>query len=124
MVNQKADNADLACQFMEFWLSECMGLWSDMTYQPCITGATTDNTPALLLSLLETKASGNTACYGDFTAPFSSAFTSAYRKALTAYAVYCCTGAEASGEYALAGIPGAAFHYVGFAALHPQRQRG
>ena len=97
MVNQKAEQADLACKFMEFWLTDCMGLWSDKTNQPCITGATTENTPALLLSLLETKASGNTACYGDFTAPFSSAFTSAYRKALTAWAVYCCTGTEASG---------------------------
>lgn len=97
MVNPKAENADLACQFMEFWLSNCMGMWSDATYQPCITGATTENTPELLLALLNAKASGNTACYGDFTAPFSSAFTAAYRKALTAYAVYCCTGAEASG---------------------------
>lgn len=61
------------------------------------TGATTENTPELLLTLLEAKASGNTACYGDFTAPFSSAFTSAYRKALTAWAVYCCTGTESSG---------------------------
>ena len=97
MVNQKAEQAELASKFMEFWLTDCMGLWSDKTNQPCITGATTENTPALLLSLLETKASGNTACYGDFTAPFSSAFTSAYRKALTAWAVYCCTGTEASG---------------------------
>ncbi len=97
MVNPKADQADLACQFMEYWLSNCMGMWSDATYQPCITGATTENTPELLLALLNAKASGNTACYGDFTAPFSSAFTAAYRKALTAYAVYCCTGAEASG---------------------------
>lgn len=97
MVNPQADNADLACKFMEYWLTDCMGMWSDFTYQPCITGATTENTPALLLSLLETKASGNTACYGDFTAPFSSAFTAAYRKALTAWAVYCCTGEEASG---------------------------
>lgn len=97
MVNPKSENAELACDFMEFWLSNCMGLWSDMTFQPCITGATTENTADLLLSLLETKASGNTACYGDFTAPFSSAFTAAYRKALTAWAVYCCTGTEASG---------------------------
>ncbi len=97
MVNPKAENAELACKFMEFWLSNCMGMWSDATFQPCITGATTENTPELLLALLNAKASGNTACYGDFTAPFSSAFTAAYRKALTAYAVYCCTGAEASG---------------------------
>lgn len=101
MVNQKSEHADLACQFMEFWLTDCMGMWSDMTYQPCITGATTENTPELLLSLLDAKASGNTACYGDFTAPFSSAFTSAYRKALTAWAVYCCTGTEASGVHSV-----------------------
>ena len=97
MVNDKADQKEWAVKFMEYWLSNCMGMWSDYTYQPCITGATTENTPALLRSLLAAKASGNTACYGDFTAPFTSAFTAAYRKALTAWAVYCCTGTEASG---------------------------
>lgn len=97
MVNSKSDNAEWGQKFLEFWLTDCMGLWSDESYQPCITGATTENTPELLLTLLEAKASGNTACYGDFTAPFSSAFTSAYRKALTAWAVYCCTGTESSG---------------------------
>ncbi|NLV59743.1 MAG: carbohydrate ABC transporter substrate-binding protein [Clostridiales bacterium] len=97
MVNDKADQKEWAAKFMEFWLTDCMGMWSDFTYQPCITGATTENTPELLRSLLAAKASGNTACYGDFTAPFSSAFTAAYRKALTAWAVYCCTGQEASG---------------------------
>lgn len=97
MINPKSDQADMACTFMEFWLTDCMGMWSDASFQPCITGATTEKTPALLLNLLNAKASGNTACYGDFTKPFSSAFTAAYRKALTAWATYCCTGAEASG---------------------------
>lgn len=97
MVNPKAPQAELGQEFMEYWLTNSMGMWSDLTFQPCITGVTTENTSPLLLSLLEAKASGNTACYGDFTAPFSSAFTGAYRKALTAWAVYNCTGAEASG---------------------------
>lgn len=97
MINDKADEKEWAAKFMEFWLTDCMGMWSDSTYQPCITGDTTENTPELLLSLLAAKASGNTACYGDFTAPFSSAFTGAYRRALTAWAVYSCTGQEASG---------------------------
>ncbi len=97
MINPKSDDADMACKFMEYWLTDCMGMWSDSSFQPCITGATTENTPELLLRLLNAKASGNTAGYGDFTMPFSSAFTSAYRKALTAWAVYCCTGVEASG---------------------------
>ena len=97
MVNDKAANKDWAVKFMEFWLSDCMGYWSDASFQPCITGATTENTPELLKSLLAAKASGNTACYGDFTAPFSSGFTSAYRKALYAWAVYCCTGEASEG---------------------------
>ena len=92
MVCDKAVNKDWAVKFMEYWLTDEMGYWSDAAFQPCITGATTENTPALLLNLLNAKASGNTACYGDFTAPFSSAFTSAYRKALYAWAYYCCTG--------------------------------
>ena len=95
MINAKAENVDWAKKFMEFWLTDCMGMWSDISYQPCITGATTENTPDMLLALLDAKASGNTACYGDFTAPLSSAFTQAYRKALTAWAIYCCTGVPA-----------------------------
>ena len=35
--------------------------------------------------------------YGEFTLPFSSAYTSAYRKALTAFASYCCTGKATDG---------------------------
>ena len=97
MINPKSDDVDMASKFMEYWLTDCMGMWSDGSFQPCITGATTENTPELLLRLLNAKASGNTAGYGDFTKPYSSAFTTAYRKALTAWAVYCCTGVEASG---------------------------
>ena len=43
------------------------------------------------------KASGNTVGYGEFTVPFASAYTAAYRKALTAYATYCCTGKPTDG---------------------------
>lgn len=97
MVNPKAENAEWAQKFMEYWLSEQMGFWSDATYQPCITGATTENTPELLKSLLAAKATGNTAGYGNFTMSFSSAFIGAYRKALNAYATWACTGVETSG---------------------------
>lgn len=97
MVNPKAENADWAVKFMEYFLSEQMGTWSDATKQPCITGATTDNTTDFLKTILDVKASGNAIGYGEFTAPFSSAYTSAYRKALTAYATYCCTGVATDG---------------------------
>lgn len=97
MVNPQAENAEWAVKFMEYFLSECMSMWSDFTMQPCITGATTENTTDFLLSILDVKASGNAVGYGEFTAPFTSAYTSAYRKALTAYAVYCCTGVTTDG---------------------------
>lgn len=93
MVNPKAENADWAVKFMEFFLTEHMGTWSDSTMQPCITGATTENTTDFLKTILDVKASGNTVGYGEFTVPF----TSAYRKALTAYATYCCTGKTTDG---------------------------
>ena len=97
MVNPKAENADWAVKFMEFFLSEHMGTWSDYTMQPCITGATTENTTDFLKTILDVKASGNTVGYGEFTVPFTSAYTAAYRKALTAYATYCCTGKTTDG---------------------------
>ena len=93
MVNPKAENADWAVKFMEFFLSEQMGTWSDATKQPCITGATTENTTDFLKTILDVKASGNTVGYGEFTVPY----TAAYRKALTAYATYCCTGKTTDG---------------------------
>ena len=97
MVNPQSANAEWGCRFMEFWLTDCMGLWSDESLQPCITGVTTSNTSDFLKSILTAKASGNIACYGEFTAPFTSAYTAAYRKALTAFASYCCTGKETDG---------------------------
>lgn len=97
MVNPQAEEAEWAVKFMEFFLSECMGIWSDLTMQPCITGATTDNTTDFLKSILNVKASGNAVGYGEFTKPFSAAFTAAYRRALTAYASYCCTGNATDG---------------------------
>ena len=97
MINPQGKNAAWAQKFMEYWLTEEMGFWSDATYQPCITGATTENTPALLQALLAAKGTGNTAGYGNFSMSFSSAFIKAYRKALTAYATWACTGVETSG---------------------------
>lgn len=97
MINPKAKNAEYASKFMEYWLTDCMGLWSDESFQPCITGATTENTPPLLLRLLDAKASGKTAGYGDFTVPYTSAFTKAYRTALTAFAAWCVTNETTAG---------------------------
>ena len=99
MVNPKAANSEWAQKFMEYWLGNEMGYWSDATFQPCITGATTENTVALRKALLTANSSGNTAGYGNFTMSFSSAFINAYRKALNAYAAWACTGTETSGVH-------------------------
>ncbi len=97
MINPRSEQAEWAQTFMEYWLTDCMGMWSDGSSQPCITGATTENTPDFLKTILDIKATGNVSGYGEFTLPFSSAYTSAYRKALTAFASYCCIGTPADG---------------------------
>lgn len=97
MVNPQSENADWGVKFMEFCLTDCMGTWSDLAAQPCITGATTANTTDFLKTILDVKANGATAGYGEFTMPFSSAFTTAYRTALKAFASYCTTGKETDG---------------------------
>ena len=97
MVNPESENAEWGVKFMEFCLQNCMGTWSDLAAQPCITGATTENTTDFLKTILDVKANGATAGYGEFTMPFSSAFTTAYRTALKAFASWCCTGKETDG---------------------------
>ena len=99
MVNAKSSHVEIGKAFMEYWLGNEMGFWSDATYQPCITGATTENTVPLLKSLLDAKAAGNTSGYGNFDRQLTSAFIGAFRKALTAYATWACTGVETSGVH-------------------------
>lgn len=97
MVNPCSENPDWACKFMEFWMSECMDIWGEYSLQPGVTSVLNDETPDFLRDILATKEAGNAYCYGSFTKPFTSAYTSAYRKALTAFASYCCTGVATDG---------------------------
>ena len=55
MINHKANNPDYASKFMEFWLTDCMGLWSDASFQPGITGAKTRKYSAVALSSVRIK---------------------------------------------------------------------
>lgn len=91
MVNPKAPNADVAVNFMEYWISEGIA-WSETTQMPLLTGVVSDNLLPMVKTLAETKATGAVACYGDFTKPFSAAFTTAWRTELTAYAESVLTG--------------------------------
>ena len=91
MVNPQAENSDVALNFMEYWITEGVA-WSEMSQMPLLTGKTSDKLLPMVITLAETKASGNIAHYGDFTMPFSSAFTTAWRAELTAYAESTLTG--------------------------------
>jgi raffinose/stachyose/melibiose transport system substrate-binding protein len=91
MVNPQAKNADVAVNFMEYWITEGVA-WSEMSQMPLLTGVTSDKLLPLVITLAETKASGNISHYGDFTKPFNKAFTTAWRTELTAYAESVLTG--------------------------------
>ena len=85
MVNPQAENSDVALSFMEYWITEGVA-WSEMSQMPLLTGVTSDKLLPMVKTLAEIKASGEIAHYGDFTMPLSSAFTTAWRVELNAYA--------------------------------------
>ena len=91
MVNPQAKNSDIALDFMQYWITEGIA-WSEMSQMPLLTGVVSDNLLPMVKTLAEIKGSGNIAHYGDFTKPLSSAFTTAWRTELTAYAESTLTG--------------------------------
>lgn len=91
MVNPQAKHSDVALNFMEYWISEGVA-WSESSQMPLLTGVTSDKLLPMVKTLAEMKGTGNIAHYGDFTRPYSSAFTSALRIELTSYAESVLTG--------------------------------
>ena len=86
MVNPKSEYAEQALDFMEFWITDGSTVWSETTLLPLTTGATSEELLPLVKTLAEIKASGNIAHYGDFTRPYNTEFTTAWRKALNEFA--------------------------------------
>ncbi|MEA5015181.1 MAG: extracellular solute-binding protein [Candidatus Limiplasma sp.] len=103
MVNPQAENADVALNFMEYWITEGIA-WSELSQMPLLTGVTSDKLLPMVSTLAEMKASGNIAHYGDFTKPFSSAFTTAWRTELTAFAESVLTGGDMTVEQCLENL--------------------
>ncbi len=103
MVNPQAAHSDVALNFMEYWITEGVA-WSEMSQMPLLTGVTSDKLLPLVKTLAEIKASGNIAHYGDFTKPFSTAFTKAWRTELTAYAESVLTGGTMTVDECLANL--------------------
>lgn len=103
MVNPQAENADVALDFMEYWITEGIA-WSELSQMPLLTGVTSDKLLPMVSTLAEMKASGNIAHYGDFTKPFSSAFTTAWRTELTAFAESVLTGGGMTVEQCLENL--------------------
>ena len=103
MVNPQAKNSETALNFMEYWITEGVA-WSEMSQMPLLTGVTSDKLLPLVKTLAEIKSSGNISHYGDFTKPFSSAFTTAWRTELTAYAESTLTGGGMTIDQCLANL--------------------
>lgn len=103
MVNPQAENADVALDFMEYWLTQGIA-WSEISQMPLNTGVVSDNLLPMVKTLAEIKGSGNIAHYGDFTKPFSSAFTTAWRTELTAFAESVLTGGDMTVEQCLENL--------------------
>lgn len=101
MVNPKSKNAAVALDFMEFWMTTGSLAWSETTLLPLNTGKTSDKLLPLVKTLAEIKASGKIAHYGDFTKPFNTEFTTAWRKGLNEFAESNMTGGTMTPQQAL-----------------------
>lgn len=106
MVNPQAENADMALAFMEYWMSQGIA-WSEASQNPLCSGAVSDKLQPMVQTMAEVKASGNIAHYGDFTKPLSSAFTTAWRTELTAFAESVLTGGSMTVEDCIANLQAA-----------------
>jgi len=104
MVNPKAKNANVALQFMEFWMTEGALIWSEETMMPLVSGQVSDKLLPVVRSIAAIKGSGNIAHYGDFTKPFNAEFTTAWRRGLTAFAESCVTGGNMTPAQAQANV--------------------
>lgn len=103
MVNPQAKNADVALDFMEYWLTQGV-VWSEMSQMPLNTGVVSDNLMPMVKTLAEMKGSGDIAHYGDFTMPLSSAFTTVWRTELTTFAESTLTGGGMTVEQCLENL--------------------
>ncbi|MDF2484232.1 MAG: msmE 23 [Herbinix sp.] len=92
MVNPHSEYSDMALKFMEFWITDGALIWSENTQLPLCTGVSSDNLLPLIKTIAEIKGSGTISHYGDFTKPFSSEFTTAWRQSLTSFAESCVSG--------------------------------
>ena len=106
MVNPQAENADVAVDFMEYWLTQGIA-WSEISQMPLNTGVVSDKLDPLVRTLAELKASGNIAHYGDFTMPLSTAFTTAWRAELTRSAESVLTGGDMTVEQCIENLQAA-----------------
>lgn len=106
MVNPQAENADVAVDFMEYWLTQGIA-WSEISQMPLNTGVVSDKLDPLVRTLAELKASGNIAHYGDFTMPLSTAFTTAWRAELTRFAESVLTGGDMTVEQCIENLQAA-----------------
>lgn len=85
MVNQKAENYDVAVNFMEFWMQEGAA-WSETTQQPLLSGYVSDSLNQVVKDLCAVKSSGQTVSSGFFTDFYPTAIVTIGREETVAFA--------------------------------------
>ncbi len=104
MLNPQAENYNVAQEFMEYWVQNGGASWSAISLMPLLNGDVSTNAPEVVQTLAKLKVTGDISHYGDFTAPFNSQFTSAWRTYLTAFAESYSNGTKQSAEECLSNM--------------------
>jgi raffinose/stachyose/melibiose transport system substrate-binding protein len=104
MVNPKAKNADTALKFMEFWMTDGAGPWSEATALPLTSGRISDKAHQTVKDLANIKKAGNIVHNGDFIAPFNAEFNTLYRRNLLSYAESIVSGGSMTPAQCLANM--------------------
>jgi ABC-type glycerol-3-phosphate transport system substrate-binding protein len=107
MVNPKANNSQLALEFMEFWMTDGADAWSDATALPLTSGKVSDKAHAVVKAQVELKQAGNIVHNGDFTLPFNTEFNTLYRRNLLSYAESIVSGGTMTPAQCLANMQAA-----------------
>jgi len=104
MVNPKSKNVDWAKKFMQFWLTDGGLIWTEATNQPLVSGQSSDKLSPITIDIAAIKKTGNYVGYGQFNMAYTSEYTSAWRKGLTAWAENIIKGGSKTSAQQIAEI--------------------
>ena len=104
MVNPNSPNADIAQEFMRYWITEGGLTWTEVSSQPLISGQSSDSLPQVVRDIAAIKQTGEYVGYGQYTMAYTSEYTSAWRRGLTEWAENIITGGSVTSDQQIARI--------------------